>query len=184
MLSVLKRVKFYLKYFATNQVINRLPFHGVRLLWYRSAVGMKIGPNSQIWLGCRFYGNTIHQIEIGDHTVLAYDVEVNASAPVKIGDHVNIAAGVCVLTADHDLMGGAFAVQRSPVNIESFAWIATRAIILKGVTIGKGAVISAGSVVHQDVKPMAVVAGNPARPVGVREALPPAEGTGPRPLFC
>jgi len=47
-------------------------------------------------------------------------------------------------------------------------WIGYRAIVLPGVTIGEGAVVGAGSVVTQDVPSFVIVAGNPARPIGVR----------------
>ena len=52
-----------------------------------------------------------------------------------------------------------------PVTIEDYVWIASRALILPGVTIGRGAVVAAGAVVFQDVAPYTVVAGNPARAV-------------------
>lgn len=50
-----------------------------------------------------------------------------------------------------------------PVQIRDDAWIGAKAIILKGVTIGEGAVVAAGAVVTKDVAPYTVVAGNPAR---------------------
>lgn len=57
----------------------------------------------------------------------------------------------------------------SAVSIQDDAWISAGAIILKGVTIGHGAVVGAGSVVTRDVPPLTVVAGNPARHVRMIE---------------
>ena len=54
----------------------------------------------------------------------------------------------------------------APVVIGDRVWVGTRAIILKGVTIGDGAVVAAGAVVNKDVPPHAVVAGIPAKVVG------------------
>lgn len=54
-------------------------------------------------------------------------------------------------------------VERSPVVIQDKVWIGFNAIILKGVTLGEGAVIGAGSIVTKDVPPYTIVAGNPAR---------------------
>ncbi|MGC8751800.1 DapH/DapD/GlmU-related protein, partial [Hydrotalea sp.] len=54
-------------------------------------------------------------------------------------------------------------VKSSPIKIADKAWIGFNVIILKGVTIGEGAIVGAGSVVTKDVPPYAVVAGNPAK---------------------
>jgi galactoside O-acetyltransferase len=56
-------------------------------------------------------------------------------------------------------------VKVAPVRIENRAWIGFNAIILKGITIGEGAIVGAGAVVTKDVPPYTVVAGNPARVV-------------------
>jgi len=180
-----KSLKFYLKYYLTNHVVNRIPSHGFRTMWYRHFTGIKMGPESQIWLGCQFVGDTVDQIEIGHHTVLASNVIINASAPVKIGDYVTVAHGVQILTADHDYQDPFFQPRKAPVVIESHAWIATSAIILKGVTIGNGAVVGAGSVVSQSIKSLAMVAGNPPRQFGTRsQPAEPSSGPLQRPLFC
>ena len=52
--------------------------------------------------------------------------------------------------------------KRAPVKISRGAWLGARCIILKGVTVGEGAVVGAGAVVTRDVPPWTVVAGNPA----------------------
>jgi galactoside O-acetyltransferase len=57
-------------------------------------------------------------------------------------------------------------VKRSPIVIEDDAWIGARAIILKGVTIGHGAIVGAGAVVTRSVSPSATAVGNPAREIG------------------
>lgn len=51
----------------------------------------------------------------------------------------------------------------APVRLKSRCWIGFNASILKGVTVGEGAIVGAGSVVSKDVAPFTVVAGNPAR---------------------
>lgn len=60
-------------------------------------------------------------------------------------------------------------VKTAPIKICDRVWIGFNAIILKGVTIGEGAVVGAGAVVTRDVEPYTVVAGNPARVVRVLE---------------
>ena len=54
-------------------------------------------------------------------------------------------------------------IKRKPVRIDDYAWVGANAMILKGVHIGRGAVIGAGSVVRSDVPELTVYAGNPAR---------------------
>lgn len=62
--------------------------------------------------------------------------------------------------------------ESSPIVISRGAWIGMKAIVLKGVTIGEGAIVGAGSVVTKDVPPWTIVAGNPAR---IIREIPPEE---------
>jgi maltose O-acetyltransferase len=56
------------------------------------------------------------------------------------------------------------------VRIEDYVFVGTRALILPGVTIGRGAFVGAGTVVTKDVAPFAIVAGCPAKQIGSRPA--------------
>jgi maltose O-acetyltransferase len=87
---------------------------------------------------------------------------------IAIGDYVDIAPEVQIWTLEHDPMDPAFGVKSAGVVIEDHAWIASRAILLPGVRVGKGGVVAAGAVVTRDVEPYTIVAGVPARPIGMR----------------
>nr|WP_242035357.1 hypothetical protein [Aphanizomenon flos-aquae] len=87
---------------------------------------------------------------------------------ITIGSHVILSEGVTILTGNHELHTPDFAGKLLPIKIEDYAWIATKAIILQGVTIGRGAVVGAGAVVREDVPPLGIVIGNPASLVGYR----------------
>jgi acetyltransferase-like isoleucine patch superfamily enzyme len=76
---------------------------------------------------------------------------------------------VMVLTAYHDPDSDDFAGIEKPVVIEDYVWVATRAMILPGVRIGRGAVVGAGSVVTKDVAAGTIVAGNPAKVIRERK---------------
>ena len=89
-------------------------------------------------------------------------LEIGADAFV---DHATI------LTAMHDLDDPHFKTVRRPVVIEPFAILFRGATVLPGRTVGRGAIVAVGSVVSNDVAPMTVVAGNPARVIRDRHAV-------------
>ncbi len=82
---------------------------------------------------------------------------------ITIGKRVVINDGVEILTASHSLSDPQWRHKKAPIKIGDYAWIATNAIILPGVTIGRGAVVGAGAVVRNNVADYAVVIGNPAQ---------------------
>lgn len=87
---------------------------------------------------------------------------------IEIGNCVVINDGVRLITGSHDIHSPTYDHVFSPIIIEDHAWIATDAMILKGVRIGRGAVVAAAAVVTRDVPPFTVVGGNPAREIGTR----------------
>lgn len=122
------------------------------------------------------------EIEVGDDVYVGDDVIVSCSTRIEIGPGALLAHGVQVFDNDsHPVDQGERAsdwlavragsergvIAATPVVIRPGAWIGFNAIVLKGVTIGEGAVVAAGSIVTSDVAPGAIVAGNPARPVSV-----------------
>lgn len=92
-----------------------------------------------------------------------------AASSIKIGTYVGLGANVCVYDTDFhplDPYERRYQVERTitkPVIIDDYAWIGGNSIILKGVRIGKGSVVGAGSVVTKDVPDFELHAGNPAR---------------------
>jgi len=76
---------------------------------------------------------------------------------------------VRIYTREHDPQSPVFAESAGPVIIKDFAWVSSHAIVLPGVTVGRGAVVAAGAVVTKDVPALAIVGGNPARMIGERQ---------------
>jgi acetyltransferase-like isoleucine patch superfamily enzyme len=125
-------------------------------------------------------------IEVGDYTMIL-NASIAAYNKILIGSHVFIAGGVNIVDTDFhpiapdERMADTIALSPAgdkhirphftsqPVVIEDGVWIGFNATILKGVRIGKGAVIQPGSVVLKDVEAGAIVAGNPARVVDLIE---------------
>jgi acetyltransferase-like isoleucine patch superfamily enzyme len=145
--------------------IGCFPSHHVRRFFYRLA-GMEIGHGSTLHTGARFYnpGNII----IGQDTIIGEGVVLDGRAKLTIGDHVDFASEVMVYNAQHDIQSKDFGAVFAPVHIEDYVFIGPRAIILPGVTIGKGAVVAAGAVVTKDVSPFEIVGGVPAKVIGER----------------
>lgn len=90
---------------------------------------------------------------------------IHIGAEVMIGPNVQIYTAAHALDADKRIQGVETAL---PVTIEDRVWIGGGAILLPGVTIGREAVVGAGSVVTRDVPAGARVAGNPARLLPVK----------------
>lgn len=119
-------------------------------------------------------------IFIGDHVSIGMDCRfVSTRARITIGDHVMFGPRVTIVTGDHriDIKDKPMIMvtdkEKLEVNdqnviFEGDNWIGANAVILKGVTIGKGAVVAAGAIVTKSVPPMAVVGGNPAHIIKYR----------------
>lgn len=112
-------------------------------------------------------------VELGDYSGIGVRAQINGK--VIIGKNVMMGPDVCIYVINHAFdrtdipmnMQG-FAPEK-PVIIEDDVWIGARVIILPGVHIGIGAVIGAGAVVTKDVPDYAVVGGNPARILKMRQ---------------
>lgn len=163
--------------YATNHIVNRVPSYRARHAWYQRIVGVEIGPDAAVQLGCHLWTYGPGQVRrdhvsIGARSIVNRDCCIDARAPLRIGDDVSISAEVAILTTEHDMNDAAFALVGKPVVIEDHVWIGMRATLLPGVRIGRGAVVAAGAVVTRDVPPLQVVAGVPARQVGTRAIDP------------
>ena len=100
-------------------------------------------------------------LNIGDETALGR-CEIALHDRVSIGTRVVINDGAVLLTATHSLTDPLWGTKKAPIFIGDYAWIATNAILLPGVKVGRGAVVGAGAVVREDVPDYTVVTGNPA----------------------
>ena len=110
-------------------------------------------------------------LSIGKGTYLNRNVHIVVAESVSIGRDVKVGWDVVIM--DTDLHGHSGQLARTrPVVIEDEVWIGCRALILKGVRVGKGAIIGAGAIVTKDVPPLAVVASPSARVIFSVSAAP------------
>jgi len=106
------------------------------------------------------------RLVVGAGTFINTGTSISARASVSIGQRCQIANHVLIMDSDfHGLIERDKPDPPAPIVIEDDVWIAVRATVLKGVRIGTGSVVAAGSVVVRDVPPHTLVAGVPAREV-------------------
>lgn len=110
-------------------------------------------------------------LRIGDYSGISNTV-IQCMNRIEIGNHVNIGAGCIIMDSDFhsidyrlrkDRDEDALFSSTAPITIEDYVFIGARSIILKGVHIGEGATIGAGSVVTNDIPAKCIAAGNPCR---------------------
>ena len=133
--------------------------------------GVRLSGKSEIGFNNRLSERP--ELIVGDDTFIAHDCSFAIAEAIRIGSHCLLAGGVSVadndghpLSAERRRLGEPVdADQVRPVTICDDVWIGRRATVLKGVTIGEGAVVGSNAVVTKDVGPHTVVVGNPARVV-------------------
>lgn len=150
---------------AYNRFIAHVPFTRLHAWWLRR-LGADIGEKVFLFSGTEVIEPWNLSIEQNCH--VGRFCLLDSRGGIKIGRNVVIAGYSLLLTADHDYASPEFDGRLSNIDISDYAWIGTRSLILKGVSIGEGAVVAAGSVVTRNVPPWTVVAGNPARKIGIR----------------
>lgn len=143
------------------------------LVFYYRARLRAVGRGFRIGLGSTITDPSM--VSIGDDVFLGPGTYISSPAPVSIGNRVMFGPQVMIIGGDHDLDNPDVPLRFAPappppppVVIEDDAWICARVTILKGVTIGRGAVIGAASVVTRDVPPGVIAAGNPCRVLRAR----------------
>lgn len=178
--DVLRLLRAYrLKYKIANLVCGLLPtytYSFVRVRLYRLAGFKQITPSSFIGGNVELISNAdefYNKLTVGEGCVIAFNVTMNLDAEIRLGNNVTISPYVMLYTSTHQKetacnrqMTGSTA---KPIIIEDGCWIASGAVILPGVTVGRGSIVAAGAVVTQDVPPNVMVKGNPAR---VAQRLP------------
>jgi maltose O-acetyltransferase len=155
----------------TRLLLAFLPYHvgsRIRAQCLRMA-GFRIAPRTLFWgmptiLGS---GDIYQKLTIGDGCWFNIGCVLELGAAITIGNDISFGPQVMILTSSHSMDQGtpmrrAVGIFSKPVTIEDGAWLGARSTILPGVTVGAGAVVAAGAVVHKDVPPNTLVAGVPA----------------------
>lgn len=126
------------------------------------------------------------QVSLGNRSWLGPFCLVYGNGGVSIGANVLVAAHTTINSVSHesvrcDIPINDQPVRIDPVVIEDDVWIGLNAVILQGVTLGRGAIIGAGAVVTRSVPPWSIAVGVPARVVGRRPGAPAPQAGSPPP---
>jgi acetyltransferase-like isoleucine patch superfamily enzyme len=154
---------------APSAVVN-----GIGLIVVLAGGTLRIGRDTAVMRGAELSVGSGGLLTIGHNCYVGTCTNVRVDGELRIGDNVRIAQFVSVLSGQYDfrnnrLPASQFQILPTVTVIEDGAWIGAGAIILPSVTVGSGAVVAAGAVVGAHVPAFAIVAGNPARVVGVRD---------------
>ena len=154
--------------YVFNRFLMHIPSGVIRRILFRMRVAT-LGRGVGLLIGVELrYGRNVF---IGDRVVINKRVLLDGrGGQLIIGNDVDIAQETNIWTLEHDVHSDAHADKGGNVIIEDHVWIASRATILPGVRIGRGAVVACNAVVTKDVPPMAIVGGVPAKVIGTRRS--------------
>jgi maltose O-acetyltransferase len=151
-----------------NRFLMHVPSCHFRLFFLRLRVA-QLGRGVGLLMGVELRNG--RNVFIGDRVVINRGVLLDGrGGRLVIGNDVDIAQETNIWTLEHDVHSDSHADKGGDVTIEEHAWIASRVTILPGVRIGRGAVVASNSVVTKDVPPMTIVAGIPAKVIGLRRS--------------
>jgi putative colanic acid biosynthesis acetyltransferase WcaF len=128
--------------------------------------GARVGRHVHVYPGTRFV--MPWNVELGDWCALGDEVLIYSLGRISIGAHATVSYRAHLCAGTHDFSRADLPLLKPPITVGAGAWIGTEAFVGPGVTIGAGAIVGARAVVVKDVVPRAIVAGNPARHIGVR----------------
>ena len=183
-----RKIKYFLRRIFSFFLYKKVSAKGVVIFYKNVRIynlqndrnKIRIGNQTQIYGELHLFGYG-GEIEIGERCFVGEYTKIWSGNKIIIGNDVLISDNVHIVdTNSHELNHRERAdgflriineghtskevnINTSPITIGDNVWINFNSIILKGVTIGNGAIIAAGSIVTKDVPPFALVAGNPAK---------------------
>ncbi len=149
-----------------NYVVTYVPLPRLRHFLLRRMYLIKIGPGTYVHMGVQY--KRPRSIEIGRNSVINPGVLLDGRISLKIGDNVDIGEQVSFYCGGHDVQSPDYRAFMEATAVGDRACIYARAMVIRGVNIGEGAVVAAGSIVTKDVPPYTIVAGIPAKKIGER----------------
>jgi putative colanic acid biosynthesis acetyltransferase WcaF len=133
----------------------------LRCFGARLGTAVHVYPRAKIWAPWN--------LEMGDHSCLADDVDCYCAGRIAIGAHATVSQYSYLCAAGHDISDPRMKLVIEPITIGDGAWVCAGAFVGPGVSVGNGAVVGARAVVVKNVDAWTVVGGNPAKFIKNRE---------------
>ena len=135
--------------------------------WLLRLFGASVGPGVRIFPSVRIM--IPWNLKLGEMATVGDAVMLYALGPIQIGQSATISQGAHLCAGSHDHTHPNFPLQKAQITIGDSSWICADAFVGPNVTIGEGAILGARGVAVRNVAPWTIVAGNPAKPIGVRK---------------
>ena len=144
-----------------NSFINNVPSRRIRKYLLKKFLA-SFGIRNGVQMNCKFINGK--DIYLGNHNAINFGCVFDARRiDIRLGNDVSIGPEALILSFGSGYKDREADNERKETFIDDYSYISYGSIILPGVKIGKGAVVGAGSVVFNDIKPYTIVSGNPAR---------------------
>ncbi|MTJ07908.1 WcaF family extracellular polysaccharide biosynthesis acetyltransferase [Anabaena sp. UHCC 0204] len=154
-------------YFVGSPLVEShwLPISSIKVGILR-IFGASVGKGVRIKPGVRI--KFPWRLVVGNYVWIGEDTWIDNLATVVIENHVCLSQGVYLCTGNHDWNQPNFQLITAPIHIQESSWIAAKSVIGPGVIIGKGAVLTLGSVTARSLEANIIYSGNPAQPIKKR----------------
>ncbi|WP_428329106.1 WcaF family extracellular polysaccharide biosynthesis acetyltransferase [Mucilaginibacter sp.] len=131
--------------------------------------GAKVGKGVHVYNRVKIWAPW--NLELGDECGIANGAELYSQGKITVGKRAVISQGSYICTGTHDYNLPGHPLLTFPITIGDYAWVAAEVFVHPGVTIGKGCVIGARSVVTNDMPEWMVCAGHPCKPIKQRKLI-------------
>ncbi len=164
----MRSLLFILLYSAPIRAMTRLVLAGLASIEHIASRARFAALAPQASRDCVLHWSTEvkypDRIVWGKRVIVGPGGTLGAAGGIRLGDHVRLSKGVVVETAGLDFSHPLpYPHVVKPITLEDGVWVGARAIILSGVTVGRGSVIGAGAVIARDIPPFTIVTGQPVR---------------------
>ena len=149
------------KLYICNFFISYVPFHAIRLFYYKYVMKFEIGKGSSVHLGCKF--TAVTEFYMGKNSTINQYCRIDNRGGITIGDNVSVSPCVNLITADHDIHANNLEGRQKGIIIKEFVFIGSDAMVLPGVTMEKGSVLGAKSLLTKSTVDFGIYTGLPAQ---------------------